>query len=100
MALAVAWLRRRIRRSPMGAPPPRLHTIARTESDGDVRLAVLGELGPVGGDALVVVELAAVGEHMGTRGGDALGPAPAHREGVALPRVALAVATSAPQIDD
>ena len=66
----------------------------------DVRLAVLGELGPIRSHAFVVVQLAAVGEHMGAGRGDALGRAPAHREGVTLPRVPVGYANAAPKIHD
>ena len=53
--------------------------------NGDVTLTVLGELRPVGGDPFVVVEVPAVGEHMGAGGGDTLGRAPAHGKRVAGP---------------
>ena len=66
----------------------------------DVTLTVLGELRPVRGDPFVVVELPAVGQHMGASGHDALGRAPAHGKRVACPGNPIQAANPTPQIDD
>ena len=68
--------------------------------NGDVSLTVLGGLWPVGGDPFVVVEVPAVGEHVGAGGGDALGRAPAHGKRVACPGNPIQAANPTPQIDD
>ncbi len=68
--------------------------------NGDVTLPVLGELWPVGGDPFVVVEVPAVGEHMGAGGGHALGRTPAHGKRVAAPGNPIPAANPTPQIDD
>ena len=82
------------------AEPVQPGRMAEHVTDRDPRLAVLGELGPVGGDRLVVIDQPAIGEHVGGGGHHALGRAEAHRERVARPWCAPVVALAAPEIHD
>jgi len=67
---------------------------------GHLLLALLGELGPVGGDAVVVVEPAARVRHGERHGGHALGSRIDQGHGVLFPGgVRRLVAYAAPQVD-
>ena len=68
--------------------------------NGDVSLTVLGEFRPVRGDPFVVVEVPAVGEHMGAGGGDALGRTPAHGKRVARPGIPIHAPDPTPHVED
>ncbi len=69
-------------------------------ANGDVALAVRGELGPVAGDRRVEVELAALHQPVDAHGRDALGGGEHERDGVALPGARLvAVGEPAPEVD-
>ena len=68
--------------------------------NSDVTLTVLRELRPVRGDPFVVVELPAVGEHMGAGGDHTLGRTPAHGKRVAFPGIPIHGANSTPHVDD
>ena len=69
--------------------------------DGHARLAPGGELGPIGGDWLVVVQLTAVGQSVDDRGGHALGGREADRERVGRPWPgAVAVGVAGPEVHD
>ena len=69
--------------------------------DGDLLLAVLRELGPVGGHALLEVQVPAAVRHRERHGCHALGGREDRYQGVALPGQAPApVALAAPQVHD
>jgi hypothetical protein len=74
--------------------------VAQQVADGDALLAGLCELGPVLGDRVVVVEQAAVRQHVQRRRRDALGGRERHGERVLFPRVTGRVARAAPDVHD
>ena len=67
--------------------------------DGDRILAVLRELGPVGGDGGVDVEFTTVGEHQHRQVGDGLGGGPHVDDGVRFPRPGAFGVGEAPHVD-
>ena len=74
--------------------------MAEQPADGDGLLAGGGELGPVGGDGLVEVELAALDEQMGDGGDDALGRREHELQPVRVVGTgALGVGAARPQVD-
>ena len=75
-------------------------TVRHHHRDGDRFLARLGELRPVGGDRLVQVELATIGQQMHARARQPLGPGEHTRQSVLLPRsLTVSVVPAAPQVD-
>ena len=68
------------------AHAPQAGAVRQEVADGHPLLPAGGELGPVGGDRLVVRELAPLGEPVHDRRGDALRGGEAERERVARPR--------------
>ena len=69
--------------------------------DGDITLAGGGELGPILGDGGLEIELALVGEAMGTEGAEALGGGPYVDERVAIPGLgAGGVGVTTPEVND
>ena len=77
---------------------PRL--VRENVANRDVLFARLGELRPVVGDSIVVVEQAAVDQDVEQGSRHPLGGREARRHRIATPGVPLAVLRSAPDVDD
>jgi hypothetical protein len=74
--------------------------VAQYLPNSDVTLTVLRELRPIRGDRFVVVELPAVGEHVGAGGDHTSGRTPAHGKCVAFLGIPIQGANSTPHVDD
>ena len=81
------------------AEPVKPCGVAQHVADGDVLLAVLRELRPVGGHSLVVVHQPRLGLEMQCCGRHPLGRAEAHRQRVGFPRIAFWRPQATPQVD-
>ena len=74
--------------------------VAQHMADGDVLLAVLGELGPVRRHAFVVVDETRFGLEVEGDRRHTLRRAEAHRQRVGFPRITVRRSHTAPQVDD
>src|SRR5205807_3578008 len=74
--------------------------VAEKVANRDAVLAVLAELGPIGGDGRVDVELAARGEHVRAQRHGAFGARPHDTDGVFAPRPCGArIGDASPEVD-